>query len=324
MPITEDQLSALYDATVVSEADGKIGRVGTVYLDDDTQQPSWVTVKTGMFGSSESFVPLDAAELSGDEVRVSYSKDQVKDAPRMDTDSELSPAEEDELYRYYGLSRGGDAAVGRTGGDEATSTVGTGAPGAAGTGAAMGTGTDADAATTGTTGSGAPGHATGRGDELGRETGAGAATGATGRDTSGPTTDDAMTRSEERVAFGTQERESGRARLRKHVVTDRVTEDVPVSREEAVVEREPITDANRGDALAGGDLTEEEHEVTLHEERAVVDKETVPVERVRLGTETVADTETVSADRRHEEIEVDGDATDAGAAGRGTGDADRR
>ena len=281
MPITENQLSALYDATVVSEADGKIGKVGTVYLDDDTQQPSWVTVKTGLFGSAESFVPLSEANLSGDEVRVSYSKDKVKDAPRMDTDSELSPAEEDELYRYYGLGRG-------TSGTQTGTQTGTAAAGTAGY--ASGQGTSAGTSGTGTRGA--------------------------GHDTSGPDTDDAMTRSEEKVSFGTQQRESGVARLRKHIVTERVSQEVPVRREEAVIEREPITDANRGDALAGGDLTEEEHEVTLHEERAVVNKETVPVERVRLGTETVADTETVTTDARREEIEVDGDTTRSGRDGR--------
>jgi len=281
VPITENQLSALYDATVVSEADGKIGKVGTVYLDDDTQQPSWVTVKTGLFGSAESFVPLSEANLSGDEVRVSYSKDKVKDAPRMDTDSELSPAEEDELYRYYGLGRG-------TSGTQTGTQTGTAAAGTAGY--ASGQGTSAGTSGTGTRGA--------------------------GHDTSGPDTDDAMTRSEEKVSFGTQQRESGVARLRKHIVTERVSQEVPVRREEAVIEREPITDANRGDALAGGDLTEEEHEVTLHEERAVVNKETVPVERVRLGTETVADTETVTTDARREEIEVDGDTTRSGRDGR--------
>ncbi|WP_366146651.1 PRC and DUF2382 domain-containing protein [uncultured Pseudokineococcus sp.] len=271
--MTENQLSALYDATVVSEADGKIGKVGTVYLDDDTQQPSWVTVKTGLFGSAESFVPLAAANLSGDEVRVSYSKDKVKDAPRMDTDSELSPAEEDELYRYYGLGRGASTGT-------ETGTTGT-AAGTAGTAGVRGD-RDPDG----------DGH-------IGR-----------GHDTSGPNTDDAMTRSEERVNVGTQQRESGVARLRKHIVTERVSQEVPVSHEEAVVNREPITDANRGDALSGGDLTEEEHEVTLHEERAVVNKETVPVERVSLGTQTVQETETVSTDARREEIEVvEGDTT---------------
>ncbi len=84
---------------------------------------------------------------------------------------------------------------------------------------------------------------------------------------------------------------------------------MPVSHEEVRIEREPITDANRGDALSGGDLTSEEHEVTLHAERAVVDKETVPVERVRLDTETVRSEETVQAEVSKEEIEMDGDET---------------
>lgn len=129
-----------------------------------------------------------------------------------------------------------------------------------------------------------------------------------GRDTSGPNTDEAMTRSEEQLHVGTERVETGRARLRKYIVTENVTETVPVSHEELVVEREPITDANRDAAMSGADLSEEEHEVTLHAERPVVAKETVPVERVRLGTETVTGTEQVSEDVRKEQIEeVTGD-----------------
>jgi uncharacterized protein (TIGR02271 family) len=115
-----------------------------------------------------------------------------------------------------------------------------------------------------------------------------------------------MTRSEERLNVGTRSEEVGRARLRKYVVTENVTETVPVSREEVRVEREPITDANVGNALDGPAISEEEHEVTLHAERPVVEKEAVPVERVRLDKETVTDQERVAADVRKEEIEVDG------------------
>ena len=78
---------------------------------------------------------------------------------------------------------------------------------------------------------------------------------------------------------------------------------VPVSHEEVTIEREPITEANRGDALSGGDLTEEEHEVTLTEERAVVDKDVVAVERVRLGTETVTEQQQVDETVRKEQID---------------------
>ena len=80
---------------------------------------------------------------------------------------------------------------------------------------------------------------------------------------------------------------------------------MPVTHEEVRLEREPITDANRGAAYSGGDITEEEHEVTLRAERPVVTTETEPVERVRLGKETVTGTETVSGEVRKEQIEFD-------------------
>ncbi len=131
-----------------------------------------------------------------------------------------------------------------------------------------------------------------------------------GRDVGGTTTDDAMTRSEERLRVGTEQAEVGRARLRKYVVTENVQQTVPVTREEVRIEREPITDANRGDALSGPDLAEGVHEVTLTEERPVVEKETVPVERVRLGKETVTENVEVNEQLRQEQIETDdGDVT---------------
>jgi uncharacterized protein (TIGR02271 family) len=128
-----------------------------------------------------------------------------------------------------------------------------------------------------------------------------------GHDTSGPNTDEAITRSEERLHVDTEQFEAGRARLRKYVVTENVTQTVPVSHEEVLVEREPITDANRNAALSGGDITEEEHEVTLHAERPVVAKETVPVERVKLGTETVTEQQQIDEQVRKEHIEYDED-----------------
>jgi uncharacterized protein (TIGR02271 family) len=124
-----------------------------------------------------------------------------------------------------------------------------------------------------------------------------------GHDTSGPATDDAMTRSEERLHVGTEQAEADRARLRKYVVTENVTQTVPVSHEEVRLEREPVTDANRGAATSGSDISEEEHEVTLRAERPVVNKETVPVERVRLGTETVTEDHEVSETLRKEQID---------------------
>jgi uncharacterized protein (TIGR02271 family) len=120
------------------------------------------------------------------------------------------------------------------------------------------------------------------------------------------TGDDAMTRSEEEVRTGTRREETGRARLRKYVVTETVTQTVPVSHEEVVVEREPITDADREAALAGAEITESEHEVILHAETPVVEKTVVPVERVRLAKETISEEQTVSTDVRKERIVQEG------------------
>ena len=102
--------------------------------------------------------------------------------------------------------------------------------------------------------------------------------GAVGRDTSGLTTDDAMTRSEEELRVGTTQRERGRVRLRKYVTTEQVQQTVPVQRERARVEREPITDANLDAATSGPDISEEEHEVILREEEPVVEKRVAPRE----------------------------------------------
>lgn len=281
--ITQEHIDRILDGNgnVVDQDGNKIGSAGQVYVDDHSGEPSWVTVKTGLFGTSESFAPLQGASMDGDDVRIAYTKDQVKDAPKVDPDQNLSEAEEAELYRHYSLSRpGGDydaAAHGTysgttTGSDDFRDS----SPGIAGAGERDPY--DAD-----------------RGDRT------------VGHDTSGPTTDDAMTRSEEQLHVGTENRETGRARLRKYVVTENVTQTVPVQREEVRVEREPITDANRDAAFDGPAISEEEHEVTLHEERPVVEKEAVPVERVRLDKETVTDEQTVTEEVRKEEIETEGD-----------------
>jgi uncharacterized protein (TIGR02271 family) len=133
-----------------------------------------------------------------------------------------------------------------------------------------------------------------------------------GRDTSGPTTDDAMTRSEEELRVGTTQRERGRARLRKYVVTEQVQQTVPVQREEVRIEREPITDANVDQATSGPEISEEEHEVTLHEEEVVTEKRAVPKERVRMSKDAVTEERTVSEEVRKEQIETDsGDARTA-------------
>lgn len=119
-----------------------------------------------------------------------------------------------------------------------------------------------------------------------------------------------MTRSEEEVRVGTASRETGRVRLRKYVVTEQVQQTVPVSREEVRLEREPITDENLDEAMSGAEISEGEHEVVLHEEEPVVEKRTVPKERVHLGKDTTTEEREVSEEVRKERIETEGIETE--------------
>jgi uncharacterized protein (TIGR02271 family) len=274
---TMQEIETWRGRTLVDRDGDKIGTIEDVYLDRSSGDPEWVAVKTGLFGSNVSFVPIRDASADGDDVRVSHEKDLVKDAPNVDADGRLSPEEERRLYQHYG--RGDYDEWDETSEDRTEGLLGR---------------DDRDRDFDGDR-------------DLDRE---GDARGTVGRDTSGPTTDDAMTRSEEELSVGTQRRETGRARLRKYVVTENVERTVPVEREEVRVEREPVTDANVDDALDGPEISEEEHEVTLHTEEPVVEKRTVPKERVRLDKDVHADEETVSEDVRQERIESEGDAKD--------------
>ena len=280
----------------------KIGKVGQLFLDDQSGEPEFVTVNTGLFGTNESFVPVAEATVDGDRLTVPFTKDKVKDAPNVHLDSgHLNQDEEQRLFDYYGMGHShdrGDAEM-----------------------PATGRRTDVDA-----TDSYDEMSATGRdrrtdaGDEMSatgrdRRTDAGDEMSATGRDRrtdrdAARSTDDAMTRSEEQLQVGKTEQEAGRARLRKYVVTEQETVTVPVRKEKAVLDREPITEGNVDAATAGSAITEEEHEVVLHEERPVVDKHVEAVERVHLGTETTTEEQTVSDEVRKERIEVEGDIDD--------------
>jgi uncharacterized protein (TIGR02271 family) len=224
--------------TMFDRDGSRIGPITDIYADTRTGQPEWAVVDTGLFGAKSTFVPIGEARTTGDDVQVPYQKRLVKDAPKLDTDRDLSVEDERELWRHYGLDY------------------------------------DADGATA-------------------------------DHDASGQPTDTAMTRSEEELEVGIAKRERGRVRLRKYVTTDEVTTTVPVQREEVRLRREAITDENLDAATSGPELSEAEHEVVLHEEEPVVEKQVVPKERVRLDTDTVTDEREVAEEVRKEQIDVD-------------------
>jgi uncharacterized protein (TIGR02271 family) len=242
-----DTVRSWQGRTMVDRDGDRVGTIESIYVDDRSGQPEWALVNTGLFGTKSTFVPLAQATPSGDQVQVPYEKQLIKDAPRMDPDGHLSQADEQQLWRHYGL--------------------------------------DYDAASSGRQ----AGYDTAGGDRPDRAS------------------DDAMTRSEEELQVGTQARERGRVRLRKYVTTEQEQVTLPVQREEARVEREPITDANVDAAMRGPDISEAEHEVVLREEQPVVEKQVVPKERVRLDTDTVAEEREVGEEVRKEQIEVEGD-----------------
>jgi uncharacterized protein (TIGR02271 family) len=241
----------LIDDTVVDAQGSKIGKVGTVYIAEDTAQPEWVTVKTGMFGQKESFVPLQGAQQESDGLHVQVSKDQVSDAPQAEADGRLSEQDRARLYQYYNMP------MPRTSSEQSQ-------PGGE------------------------------------RDT--------TARD------GESMTRSEERLKVGTEPVETGRVRLRKHVVTEEQQVNVPVSHEEVHIESEPVGEAERRNAA---DMGEAEQEVTLHAEKPRVEKESVPVEKARLAKETVTEDQPVSDQVRREEFEVEDDTGRHGGRNKG-------
>lgn len=258
MTISIDEIKSVSsNGKVVTGAGDKIGGVGQVYLDDATGAPTWVTVRTGLFGTAESFVPLEGARLVGDDIVVAFDKEAIKDAPRVEVDGTVTPEEEQELFRHYGLQRGTAPRQDQQ---------------------------DVDRT--------ADQHDVDRAGGVGGDSGLG---------------DEAMTRSEEKLQIGTETRVAGRAVLRKYVVTEYVTQTVPVRREEVRIEHLPIDEAE-GETLAAdaspfteGDL----HEVILYREVPVVSTKTVAVERVRMSKVTLNEEAAVSEDLRRERIDVD-------------------
>lgn len=220
----------------------KVGTATGLYLSDLSGAPEWATVKTGLFGGKESFVPLAGASTDEEGLHVRTRRDMIKDAPRIEGDGHLSEREVMELHRHYGL----DSGISQGGG------------------AAGGTGMAA-----------------------------------------GAEPEQSVVRSEERLRAGTETVESGRVRLRKYVVTEEQQITVPVRHEEVRVTREPLS-AEDARAVGGtADIGDDDREVVLHEERPVVAKETVPVERVGLSTETVHEERQVRDTVRREEVEID-------------------
>ena len=294
----------LFNATAYDNNGEKLGDVNEVFVDDQSGQPTFVEVNHGLFGMNSSLVPLRGHDFSGDDLKLGFSKDRIKDAPDFDSDKPLTPEAQSDIFKHYGLDNAHDVTDYKdsnldskrdvqAGADKDHNlTAGAGAAGAGAAGAGVaGAHADEKKADTHTT------------DAAATERKAGVADDAAAARTNN---DGELIRSEEQLNVNKERVATGEARLRKYVVTDTESVEVPVEREEVRVERTPINaeDAKNYNGTISGDS--EEASVTLHEERVNVNKETVPVEKINLKKDTVRDTETHTEELRKEQIDTDG------------------
>ena len=127
--MNQQEMASWVGRTLVDSDGDKIGKIVDIYLDEDTGKPEWVAVNTGMFGSKVSFVPIEGASASGDEIRVRHSKSAVKDSPNAEADGALSQDDESRLYAHYGMSYGearSDSGLPEGGQQQRTANVDTG------------------------------------------------------------------------------------------------------------------------------------------------------------------------------------------------------
>ena len=279
-----NRIEDLANATAYDVDGDKIGGVKDVYVNDTSGQPDFVSVNHGLFGAGTSIVPLRGHTLRDGELHLAFPKGRIEDAPDLDENGHLTTEDQDAFYRHYGLTDTKDVTTYDTGRHAAAGTgAAAGAAGVAGAGAAAG---EREVTT----------------DETAR---ANAAAGT--RENVADTDKDAIIRSEEQLNVQKDRVESGQVRLRKYVVNETETVEVPVEREEVRVERTPISEADAANFNGTiGDNDTAEASVTLHEERVNVDKKTVPVEKVNLSKETIQDTETHTEELRKEQIDTDG------------------
>lgn len=299
----ERELKDLFDATAYDNAGEKLGSIKEIFVDDNTSQPTFVEVGHGLFGLSSSLVPLRGAALEGDDLKLAFSKDRIKDAPDQDADRNLTGEQQEELYRHYGVQEAPEVKGFRT---KAPQQDKTGAAAGADVGAAAGAGAgyaahekkvdEKKAAEFKGPEVDEHKHAAEQKETVKEVPKAAPKAAATG--------DDALIRSEERLNVDKERVASGEVRLHKYVVEDTETVEVPVEREEVRIERTPISEEEAANFT--GKIGEEEAAVILHEERINVSKDTVPVEKISLGTETVKDTETVSETVRKEQFDTKG------------------
>ncbi len=251
----------LFGNDVMTQDGKKLGSVDNVWIDDSTSQPEFVGVKIGRFMGHTHIIPLADANSESTTITIPYSEDQVKNAPHYADDQELSPSDEDQIYQYYNLDR--------------------------------------------STNQSPTGLATG-------ETTGGTMSAASDQRDTGTNTAQINTAAEELVV-GKRTEQAGNVRLRKVVRTDHKEVPVELRREDVEIERIP---AGQGNVANKHDFQEQEIDVPMSREEAVVDKEVRSTGGVRVNKTAQTETQTVEGEVRSEDVEVVDD-TDVSGKGKG-------
>lgn len=265
MADTTQAMDRLLDYDVVDTEGNKVGSIENIWVDGATEQLEFVAVKTGRLLGKTHIVPVADARIdeANRQVRVPYREGQIKDAPHIDHDAELSDEDEQRVYDHYGVER-------------STAPSPTGLAGDAGT-----TGERRQAART-----------------TDRDRGAGGADARpdmTGQDRQN------IPLAEEQLRVGKREEEAGRARLRKVVRTEHVSQPVELRREEVRVERVPVS----GQDAPPDAFQEQEIEVPVSREEPTVEKEARVTEQARVEKTAQTERRTVEGDVRREDVELD-------------------
>lgn len=279
----------LFGADVVDSTGNKIGTVDNVWVDDATNELEFVGVKTGWLFGKTHIIPCADAQISSGQISVPYAEDQIKDAPSYGADDELSPEDEQQVYSYYGLDR--TTAPSPTG--LAAGESGTGFGSSQSGSGYSGTQTEYATSETGY-------------NDLG-----------TSADTTTGTDSDSVRLHEEELNVGKRQVEAGRVRLRKVVSTERQEVPVELQREQVEIERVPVSETG-SIADDAGAFQDQEIDVPVMREEAVVGKETRATGEVRLNKTVDTETETVGGDVRKEDVQVEGNTGNA-FSGRTTG-----
>jgi len=257
----------------VNDASGnKIGKVDNVWVDDATNELEFVGVKTGWLMGKTHVIPVANAQVSDGSIQVPFDQDQIKNAPSFSGDEELSPDQEDEIYNYYGEGRSTQESPSGLAADEGTGF------------------------TSGTTGN----YGTSNADDTGY------ASGDTDYASDNTGDNETLTLHEEELEVGKRQVETGRVRLRKVVHTEHQEVPVELRREEVQIERVPAS----GGTDDGSAFQEQEIDVPVSREEAVVGTQARATEQVRLNKTVSTDTENVGGDVRREEVETDDSGTD--------------